>query len=117
MFQAFRSLLHTSLNRSCGLPVGRFPCTVSIEEVFGDPSIVHAHDVAEPAHTSLFQQREHTGASSSFQDSVVWDLVLPGDVQNASEAAHVKALSFRSCRARNVQDSLSYRRVLTTQAL
>ena len=43
----------------------------SIEEVFGDPSIVHAHNVAEPAHTSVFQQREHAGASSSFQDSVV----------------------------------------------
>ena len=50
------------------------------------------HDVAKPAHTSLFQQREHTGASSSFQDSVVWNLVLPGDVQNASEAAQVKSI-------------------------
>ena len=29
MFKAFRSLLHTSLNHSCGLPVGRFPCTSS----------------------------------------------------------------------------------------
>ena len=48
--------------------------------------------MAESAHTSLFQQREHVGASSSFQDSVVWDLVLPGDVQNASEAAHVKGI-------------------------
>ena len=64
----------------------------SIEEVFGDPSIVHAHNVAEPAHTSLFQQREHAGASSSFQYSVVWDLVLPSYVQNASEAAHVKSI-------------------------
>ena len=40
---------------------------------------------------SLFQQREHAGASSSIQDSVVWDLVLPGDAQNASEAAHAKS--------------------------
>ena len=59
----------------------------SIEEVSGDLSIAHVHNVAEPADTSLFQQREQTGASSSFQDSVVWDLVPPGDVQNASEAA------------------------------
>ena len=88
----------------------------SIEEDFGDPSIVHAHDVAEPAHTSLFQQCEHAGASSSFQDSVVWDLVLPGDVQNASEAAHVKSIEF-SLLSGNVQDSLPYTRVLTTQAL
>ena len=29
MFKAFRSLLHTSLNRSCGLPMGRFPCASS----------------------------------------------------------------------------------------
>ena len=64
--------------------------------------------MAELVHMSLFQQREHAGASSSFQDSVVWDLVLPGDVQNASEAAHVKSIA---------QDSLPYRRVLTTQAL
>ena len=48
--------------------------------------------MAEPAHTSLFQQREHAGASSSFQDSVVWDLVLPGDVQNASDAEHMKSI-------------------------
>ena len=64
----------------------------SIEEIFGDPSLVHAHDVAEPAHTSLFQQREHAGASSSFQDSVVWDPVLPDDVQNASKAVYVKSV-------------------------
>ena len=48
--------------------------------------------MAEPAHTSLFQQHEHALASSSFQDSVVWDLVLPGDVQNASEAVHLKGI-------------------------
>ena len=48
--------------------------------------------MAEPAHTSLFQQREHAGVSSSFQDSVIWDLVLPGDVQNASEVVHVKGI-------------------------
>ena len=29
MFKAFRSLLHTSLNRNCGLPVGLFPCMSS----------------------------------------------------------------------------------------
>ena len=44
------------------------------------------------SHTSLFQQCEHAGASSSFQDSVVWDLVPPGDVQSASEAVHVKRI-------------------------
>ena len=48
--------------------------------------------MAEPAHTSLFQQHEHAGAYSSFQDNVVWDLVLPGDVQNALEAARVKSI-------------------------
>ena len=41
---------------------------------------------------SLFQQCEHTGAPTPFQDSVVWDLVLLSDVQNASEAAHVKSI-------------------------
>ena len=46
--------------------------------------------MAEPAHTSLFQQREHAGAPTSFQDSVVWGLVLPGNVQNASELVHAK---------------------------
>ena len=46
--------------------------------------------MAEPARTSLFQQRGHAGAPTSFQDNVVWDLVLPGNVQNASELAHAK---------------------------
>ena len=41
---------------------------------------------------SLFQLREHAGASSSFRDNVIWDLVLPSDVQNALEAAHVKGI-------------------------
>ena len=46
--------------------------------------------MTEPAHTS--------GASCSFQESVVWDFVLPGDVRNASVIAHVKSieLSFLS---------------------
>ena len=48
--------------------------------------------MAKPAHTSLFQLGEHAGASSSFHDSVVWDLVLSGDFQNALEAAHVKCI-------------------------
>ena len=46
--------------------------------------------MAEPAHTSLFQHREHAGASSSFKDSVVWDLVLPGDVQNNNNNDNIK---------------------------
>ena len=48
--------------------------------------------MAEATHTSLFQQREHAGASSSFQDGVVWDLVLPDDVHNASVTTHVKGI-------------------------
>ena len=83
-----------------------FPAQVLRRGGLWVPSVVHAHNVAKPVHMSLFQQRQHAGASSSFQDSVVWDLGLPGGVQNASEA--------RAC---NVQDSLPYRRVLTTQAL
>ena len=45
-----------------------------------------------PVHTSLFQQRVHAGATRSFKVGVVWDLVLPGDVQNASDATHVKSI-------------------------
>lgn len=54
--------------------------------------------VAKPAHVSHFKQCVHDGASSSFQDNVVGDLVLPGDFQDVSEAAHVKSieLSFLS---------------------
>ena len=53
--------------------------------------------MAEPAHTSLFQQREHAGASSSFQDSVVWDLVLPGDVGGCACKEHLSLLSGTQC--------------------
>ena len=36
--------------------------------------------------------RGHAGVSSFFQDSVVRDFVLSGDVQNASEGTHVKSI-------------------------
>ena len=64
----------------------------SINEVFRDLSIVHACNMAKPAHPSLFQQRAQSSASSSFQDSLSRDLVLPGDVQKASEAAQLEGI-------------------------
>ena len=46
----------------------------------------------QPAHASLLQQCVHAGDSSSPQDAVVCDFVLPGDVQNATETAHVERI-------------------------
>ena len=92
IFEAFRSsIFESQLWSACGT---FFLHKFSVEEIFGDPSVVHAHDVAEP---SLFQQRKHAGVSSSFQDSVVCDLALPGDVQNASEAAQLSLLLGTQC--------------------
>ena len=48
--------------------------------------------MTKPAHSSLFQQCVHGGASRSFQDSFVRDLALPCDVQNSSEATHVEGI-------------------------
>ena len=48
----------------------------------------------QPAHASLLQQCVHAGDSSSLQDAVVCDFVLPGDMQNATEAAHVEYIEF-----------------------
>ena len=47
------------------------------------------------AHASLLQQCVHAGDSSSLQDTVVSDFVLPGDAQNATETAHVEYIEFR----------------------
>ena len=48
--------------------------------------------MAKPAHVSLLQQTIHAGDSSSLQDSGVWDFILPLDVQDASQAAHVEGI-------------------------
>ena len=54
--------------------------------------IIHAYHMPQPAHVSLFQQCVHAGDSSSVQDAVVCDFVLPGDVQNVTETAHVERI-------------------------
>ena len=48
----------------------------------------------QPVHVSLLQQCVHAGDSSSLQDTVVSDFVLPGDVQNVTETAHVEYIEF-----------------------
>lgn len=61
----------------------------SVDKIFRNPSIVGAHQVAKPVHVCLFQQREQAGASSFFYDFIVWDLILPFDVQDASKVMRV----------------------------
>ena len=57
---------------------------LSVQEILGDPAIVHSDDMSEPAQASLLQQCEHDKEFSFLQDSVVTDFALPGDVKDPS---------------------------------
>lgn len=48
--------------------------------------------MTKPMHASQFQHGVHGGDSSAPQDSVVCHFVLQCDVQDASEAAHMKGV-------------------------
>ena len=71
-------------------------CQLTKEEILGDPAIVHAYHMPRPAHASLLQDLQQcvlAGDSSSLQDAVVCDFVLPGDVLDATETAHVEYIN------------------------
>ena len=96
MFMDFRSHLQMSLNRSCGLPAGRFPSASSPHRVsFGilPPSILQTY----PSHRMrrCFNREYMLGRFALSRTSVsVGNYVLPGDVQNASEVAQVEDVEF-----------------------
>ena len=50
--------------------------------------------MAKPAKPSLTKQREHARYSRLCKAILVWDMVLPGDVQNPSEATQVEGVEF-----------------------
>ena len=60
--------------------------------------------MTKPTHASLFWESVHAGYSSSLQNDVVWNLVLPGDSQDMLEATHVEdiELSFMLKNAQNL---------------
>lgn len=48
--------------------------------------------MAKPAHSSLLQDGVHACAAGALQEGRVGDLVLPRDIEDASQAAHVKGI-------------------------
>ena len=116
--KAFRSHLQISFYRSCGLPLGQFPCTNSPYRIsFGNwPSAIlttcpsqrrcrsfsNVYMLKIPAHsrTTLFGTLSCQVISKIRQRQRIWN-----------------RFSFLSCRAQSVQDSVQYRSVLRTQAL
>ena len=67
---------------------------LSVQDILGDPPIVNSDYMSKPVQASLLQQCKHAEDFSSRQDSVVGDFVLPGDVEDASETAHMKSIQF-----------------------
>ena len=106
---AFKSLLQTSFVSQLGSACRAFTalCQLTVDEILGDSAIVHAYHMPQPAHASLLQQCVHAGDSSSLQDAVVCDFVLPGDVQDAAEAVHVECTTHRLCYMSIILVSLS----------
>ena len=65
---------------------------LAVEQVIGYTPIFHTWYLTEPAKTSLTQHGQHTGNSGPCQNVVVRYSVLPGDAQNAFEAAYVEGV-------------------------
>ena len=67
-------------------------CQFSIEEVFGDATVLHAMHMAQPAQPALSELCVHTGETSTCQDICVAHFVLPGYAQDAAEASQVEGV-------------------------
>ena len=86
---SFADIFVAELGSTCGT------CSLyqfTIEEILWDATFFHSHDVSEPTHASLFENGVHAGDSSSLHDSRVWHFILPADVQDAAESAHVESI-------------------------
>ena len=118
MFMDFRSRLQMSLNRSCGLPAGRFPSSSSPYRMsFGilPSSILQTC----PSHRRrrCFNREYMLGRFALSRTSVLETLSCQAMFKMRLRLRRWKVLSLCSCRACSTQDSLPYRSVLSTQAL
>ena len=70
----------------CSLPA----CKFSIEEVFGNATILHAMHMAQPTQPALSELCVHAGEASMCQNLSVAHFVLPGYAQDAAEASQME---------------------------
>ena len=54
------------------------------------PGLIHADPMPQQAYASLLPQCVHAVDSTSLQDAFVFDYVLPGDVQYATNTVHME---------------------------
>ena len=118
MFMNFRSHLQMSLNRSCGLPAGRFPSASSPHRMsFGilPSSILQTC----PSHRMrrCFNREYMLGRFALSRTSVPGTLSCQAMFKMRRRLRRWKVLSLCSCNACSTQDLLPYRDVLSTHAL
>ena len=64
----------------------------AVKEILWDPAVIHSQNMAKPAQTSLSQWCIQVRNFRSFQDCVVWNIALPGDVEYALDTSHVESV-------------------------
>ena len=67
-------------------------CQFSIEEVFGDATVLHPMHMAQPAQPALSELCVQAGEASTCQDIDVAHFVLPGYAQDAAETSQVEGV-------------------------
>ena len=65
---------------------------LAIQHILGDLTILHVTEMTKPVQAPLGKQGRHAWYSHLNQDVLVWDMVLPGDAQNPSEAAQAEGI-------------------------
>ena len=63
-----------------------------IEQVLGNPAILHPTNVPEPSKTTLTEKGVHAGDVGKFQDFVVGDVVRPLYPEDPPEVTHVEGV-------------------------
>ena len=63
-----------------------------IEQVLGNPAILHPANVPEPSKTTLTEKGVHAGDVGKFQDFVVGDVVRPLYPEDPPEVTHVEGV-------------------------
>ena len=48
--------------------------------------------MTQPAEAALAHQRVYAGPFGTLQDVIVWNMVLPADVEDALEAPHIEGV-------------------------
>ena len=90
------SLLHADIfvaqlgSTNASLAGGEF----TIEDVFGNASILHPSHMAEPPKSALPEQSEHSRKTCTLEYLGIGNLVTPADAKDAAKAAQMEAAQF-----------------------